>query len=55
MVTKDEFLKMAKTPLVKACKMATEMKQETIDICIYNLEKSPSDLERCSQVGHLAT
>jgi len=48
---RDEFLKLSKAPLLRDCNMAPEMRHEMIDICIYNLEKYSSDLERCSQVG----
>lgn len=50
MAISPDYAKLAKVPLVKQCRMATEMKQEAIDICTSCLDKQPNDFERCSQV-----
>ena len=46
----DGFARIAKAPLIKVCKMAAEMRQETLDICISSIDKHASDYERCCQV-----
>ena len=39
-----------KNPLVQACQMAPEMKQEVIEACMSSLEKYPSEYEHCAKV-----
>lgn len=44
----EEFLKMAKYPLIKYTDMTSEMKEEAMDISITAVEKYPSEMEKCT-------
>ena len=39
----------AKYPLVKACDMPADLKDEVLDICLSVAEKFPKDYEKCTQ------
>ena len=39
----------AKYPLVKACDMPVDLKDEVLDICLSAAEKFPKDYEKCTQ------
>lgn len=45
----DTFFRQAKYPLVKHTDMASEMRDEAMDICITAVEKYPADTEKCTQ------
>jgi hypothetical protein len=47
----ESFFRLAKYPLVKFTDMTSEMREEAMDICITAVEKYPSDMEKCTQVG----
>lgn len=47
----DSYLKWAKHFIVKNTDMNAEMREEAVDICITAVEKYPSDIEKCTQVG----
>lgn len=44
----EEFLKVAKYPLVKFTDMTSEMKEDAMDVCITAVEKYPSEKEKCT-------
>ena len=46
----EEFLKVAKYPLIKMCDMTSEMREEAVDVCITAVEKFPAEREKCTQV-----
>ena len=46
----EAFRKMAKYPLVRECDMATDVREEAVDICITAVEKHQPDTERITQV-----
>ena len=39
----------AKYPLIKACDMPADLKDEVLDICLSAAEKFPQDYEKCTQ------
>lgn len=47
----EAFRRMAKYPLVRACDMAPDVREEAVDICITAVEKHQPDMERITQVG----
>lgn len=47
----EAFLRAAKYTLVKFTDMNAEMKEESMDICITAVEKFPTEMEKCTQVG----
>jgi len=51
----EEYLKMAKYPLIKVCDMTTEMREEAVDVCITAVEKFPAEREKCTQARPAAT
>ena len=50
-VDMEAFRKMAKYPLVRACDMAPDVREEAVDICMTAVEKHQPDMERITQVG----
>eukprot|EP00955_Chlamydomonas_euryale_P086362 364208-Chlamydomonas_euryale.AAC.17 len=46
----EAFLRAAKYTLVKFTDMNSEMKEESMDICITAVEKFPTEMEKCTQV-----
>lgn len=46
----EAFKKLAKYPLVRACDMAPDVREEAVDICVTAVEKHQPDLEKITQV-----
>ena len=47
----EDFLKIAKYPLIKSCDMPQDLKEEVLDICLTAVEKYSGDYEKCTQVS----
>lgn len=47
----EAFFRQAKYPLIKYTDMSAEMREEAMDVCITAVEKYPSEVEKCTQVG----